>query len=137
MANLSLIRVSISGDGAFGTLTWNGLPICLTLEQVYSAQGTWQTKLKPGVYKLTRGRFNRGGYDTWEISGGPDNISLDREIKFHKGNWKDDSDGCPLVGEQFEWLSGKPAIAFSGAAFQQLMGITADDMELQLVVRNA
>ena len=133
---LTIKRVEISEVGAFGVALWQGAAFCVTLERTYpiGKLSAFAPKVPPGVYTCRRNRYNAGGYDTWRIEGGM--ITPDREIKIHKGNWPENSSGCVLVGEQFDWLSGRRAILSSDKAFKELMILTADHDEFQLAVIN-
>ena len=132
---MTVKRVAILQQGAFGVLLWHGIPFGVSLERTYPGQRDAQiTKIKPGVYQCTRSRYNAGGYDTWLIQGG--DITPERRILLHKGNTEEDSEGCILVGESYGLLSGKHAILQSGAAFQELMTLSADIDEFYLTVVN-
>lgn len=133
---LHLMRVAILPSGAWGVLKWFGQPICVTLEHTYEGirdPVRW-TKIAPGRYTCERTRYHRGGYDTWLIVGG--DVTPQRRIMIHKGNDEDDSSGCVLVGEQYQPLNGRPAIQQSGKAFDELMLLSTDYDELELLVTN-
>jgi hypothetical protein len=134
-ARLHLRRNLILPDGAFGILTWNGMPICLTLEHTYGLgpRGTLIVKIPPGEYVLRRTWFNRGNYNTWQVIGGI--ITPERRILIHKGNWESDSEGCILVGIGLQSV-GKPGISYSAEALTRLMTATTGYDELQLLVTN-
>lgn len=136
LAPLTLKRLTpFTGRGAFGVLQWWGLPVAVTLERAYEAQrGTWQPKVPPGQYHLERTTFHRGGYITWQLIGGT--ITFDRRILIHRGNVAEDSDGCILIGEAFEPINGVAGIAQSGKAFAELMTLTAELVDLPLVIEH-
>lgn len=121
--------------GAFGVLQWWGVPICVTLERVYPNQRVLTPKIPPGQYRLERTMYHRGRYVTWQVLGGE--ITPERRILIHKGNVAEDSEGCILVGEAYEPITGQAGIAQSGAAFAQLMTLTADLVDVEFHVRNA
>lgn len=127
--NMTLKRVVVLPDGAFGVLLCDGIPFAVTLEHTYLNAGTISTKIGNGEFHVTRSRFNKGGYDTFEIE-----VPGHSRILFHKGNSNLDSDGCVLVGEQFGVLHGKPAILQSGEAFKEFLILTADHDAFQLTV---
>jgi hypothetical protein len=132
---LTLHRVAYLAEGVFGVLLWQQVPFAVTVERSYPGQLNAQVpKVTIGTYTCERTWYNRGGYEVWQLIGGP--ITKDRLIYIHKGNLEDDSEGCILVGEQFGFLKGKPAVLQSGAAFQELMTLTADYDQLQLSVIN-
>jgi hypothetical protein len=122
-------------EGAFGLIAWNYRPFGVTLEHTYQKEnGKYKVKVAPGWYTCTRTRYNRGGYDTWLITGG--DVTPDRRIMFHKGNHENDSDGCILVGEMIEPYKGGVGILQSGKAFDELMALTAGVDKFELFVGN-
>lgn len=123
---LTLHRVAILQDGAFGVLLWQGVPFAVSLERTYEQ---CLPKMPVGAHQCIRSRFNKGGYDTFEVV-----VLGHSRILFHKGNVETDSDGCVLVGEQFGVLKGKPAILQSGVAFKELMLLTANYDAFDLTV---
>jgi hypothetical protein len=134
---MTIKRVEIAAGSAWSVVQWYGESFAVALERAYPGQrGAWTTKITPGVYECVRSRFNKAKepYDTWKIVGGL--ITPQREIKFHRGNWPEDSEGCPLVGEAFDYLTGRRAILSSGAAFSQLMKYTEGLDRFQLAVLN-
>lgn len=135
---LVMKRVEFGPAGIVGVLQWYGITFCFTLEHSYAGpHSSHVPKIPPGVYKCVRSRYNRPKvpYDTWKIVGGI--ITPDREIKFHKGNVEEDSDGCPLVGEECGRFNGRQAVLASGRAFGELMTLTRDFDELDFAVINA
>jgi hypothetical protein len=141
MSGLTLKRIAVLPQGAFGVLLWQGIPFAVSLERSYDTgpRATQITKIAPGSYQCTRTRYLRGGYDTWLITGGGvlgQAIAPERRIMFHRSNVEDESDGCVLVGEQFSLLNGRHAIGQSGAAFGQLMTLTAELDQFDLTVLN-
>lgn len=135
---LTMKRVEYGEAGCFGVLQFYRITFCVTLERTYNGPHlSHVTKIPPGMYKCVRSRFNRAKdpYETWKVVGGI--ITPDREIKFHKGNVEEDSDGCILVGEEFGRLNGRQAILSSGRAFGELMTLTRDFDQLDFAVINA
>jgi hypothetical protein len=93
--DLVLKRAYIGQEGAFSTLApKNGPPFAVTLEHTYEGN---EAKVQPGTYTCRRTHFNRGGYDTFEVTSVPGH----ERILFHRGNTENDSDGCILLGLQF------------------------------------
>lgn len=124
---MTLKRVSILPDGAFGVLLWEGVPFAVSCERTYQ---DLKPKIPQGIFQCVRSPFNRGRYDTFEIL-----VPGHSRILFHKGNLEVDSDGCVLVGEQFGVLNGKPAILQSGLGFQEFMKLTSGVDQFQLTVK--
>ena len=110
----TLKTVSIIPDGCFGVLLHNDIPFAVTLERTYD-EGK-QIKIPAGIHNCTRSRYNRGGYDTFEIE-----IEGHSRILFHKGNTELHSEGCILVAESFAMFGDKPGIALSGEGFKEFM----------------
>jgi len=57
-------------------------------------------------------------------------------ILFHKGNIEADSHGCILIGEQFEFINGIPAVLSSKKGFQEFMSLTRNVNEFDLSIHN-
>jgi hypothetical protein len=122
--------------GAFGQI-WlrDSAPFAVTLERTYEDSGPPQTKIRPGQWRCQRRRYNRGGYDTWEIL-----IPGHSAILFHKGNKELHSDGCVLLGESlFDFNPAEglqdPGVADSNGAFKEFMGLTSglDQFEVRFI----
>ena len=131
MALFDLVRVARAPDGAFGMLVQDSLPFALTLERTYGQELEPQAlKIPPGLYVCRRRAYNRGGYDSYEITG-VDGHTL---LLFHKGNLEHDADGCVLLGRRLGFLRGQPAILESSTAFADFMRRTGGRAEWQLRV---
>lgn len=115
MAEFSLKRIAILNSGAFGVLLHNGIPFAVTLERTYDDQSN-SVKIQLGVHNCVRSRYNKGGYDTFEIE-----VPGHTRILFHKGNTELHSEGCVLVAESFAMFGDKPGIALSGQGFDEFM----------------
>lgn len=100
---------------------------CLTAEDPWRDNRRGESCIPEGDdYVLVRSRFNRGGYDCFEIlRSGRLPIAGGRTlVKIHKGNSSDDVEGCIVLGNQpmatqrapVKWgvgPSGGPAGAFT------------------------
>ena len=128
---MKLKRVSIIDQGAFGVLIdSHGIPFAVTLERTYKLpDGTQSIKIIPGVYLCTHTMYYKGAYATFEI-----NVEGHERILFHKGNVETDSEGCVLIGEQFEVLNNVPAILQSGKGFAEFMAKVGDMEEFYLTI---
>jgi hypothetical protein len=109
----ALKTISIIPDGCFGVLLDNEVPFAVTLERTYD---NGHTKIPAGIHRCQRSRYNKGGYDTFEIE-----IEGHSRILFHKGNTELHSEGCILVAESFAMFGDKPGIAMSGEGFGEFM----------------
>lgn len=132
MSEFTLKTVAVLDVGAFGVLLHNGLPFAVTLTRTYESPDGQLVKVRPGLWKCTRRRYNRGGYDTWEI-----HIPGHNYLLFHKLNWEEESDGCLGVGESFAVINNKPGIAQSGEGFKEFMMRSQHLDEFNLSVINS
>ena len=117
---LWLNRSTIVDDGCFSILKdlqyGKEVPFANAVERTYPINGGQYVKLNSGIYLCKKTMFNKGGYETFEII-----FPGHTEVKFHKGNIEDHSDGCVVVGESFGTLYGKIAVISSGDAFKEFM----------------
>ena len=114
-----LHRVSILPDGCFGVLMYDNVPFAVTLERTYDPGNT--VKIGLGNHECHRSRYNRGNYDTFEIT-----VPGHDRILFHKGNTELHSEGCVLVAESFSTFGDKPGVALSAEGFKEFMLRTRD-----------
>lgn len=119
MTPLTLKRIAVLSDGAFGVLLYQGVPFAVTLERTYDPDNS--IKIKDGPHNCHRSRYNKGGYDTFEIE-----VPGHSRILFHKGNIELHSEGCVLVAESFAVLGGKPGVALSSEGFTEFMKKMSD-----------
>jgi len=123
-------------DGTFGVLLDDNLPFCLTLELpwVYNQKGI--SCYPDGDHICRRVQSPRFG-NTFEIT----NIHGRSECLFHKGNIKDDSHGCTVLGEQYEYVFvekrgiGRNGVISTGKAFEEFLKRTEGIDEFSLYVR--
>lgn len=109
-----LKRVAVLNDGAFGVLMHNGIPFAVTLERTYEPGNT--IKIGSGFHECNRSRYNKGGYDTFEVT-----VPGHERILFHKGNTELHAEGCILVAESFSTFGDKPGVAMSAEGFTEFM----------------
>ena len=120
MSSLIVVkRVAILEDGAFGVMLFLGTPFAVTLERTFD---DGLPVIPAGRYVCKPRRYNRGGYQTFEITG-VDGHSL---LLFHKANWETDLEGCVGIGESFEVLNGRLGIAQSSKGFSDFMDKAGD-----------
>ena len=98
------------------------------------------SRIPEGRYRCERTWYNRGGYETFEVT----NVPGRSHILIHRGNTEEDSEGCILLGKSFGALvvddedTGRPtrklAILRSREAFREFMyamdGVNAFDLEV-------
>lgn len=112
---VSLTRIFYGAAVTLGLLRWRG-------EMVYTVEDAWadnrrmESCIPDGTYRVVPRRFNRGGYDAWEITGVPGRTT----ILIHRGNRAADVTGCVIVGTELGVLAGDLAVLQSAAAFAQL-----------------
>jgi hypothetical protein len=97
--------------------------------------------IPPGIYICKRRFYNKGGYDTWEVTGVPGR-SL---ILFHIGNTEEDLAGCLATGfglgalmridEEKNVRAPKLCVTDSAQAFSVLMRRTRNWRTWELDVR--
>ena len=121
-----LKTVSTIPDGCFGVLLHDNVPFAVTLERTYD---DLKVKIPAGIHKCSRSRYNKGGYDTFEIE-----IEGHSRILFHKGNTELHSEGCILVAESFAMFGDRPGIALSGDGFTEFMKRTSGMDSFMLTV---
>ncbi len=110
---ITVKRVAKLDEGVFGVLLHLGVPFAVTLERSFGLEPI----IPAGTYDCQARRYNRGGYDTFEIT----SVAGHSLLLFHKANWETDLEGCVGVGESFAVLAGKLAIAQSGDGFAEFM----------------
>jgi hypothetical protein len=117
MKSLTLKRISTNDDGTYGVLIENTTPFALTLEDPWLNNQRYISCIPSGTY-VCAGRLSPKFGATFEVKDVPDR----EDILFHRGNTEDDTKGCILVGEQFEYLAGrKTAVIASRKGFAEFM----------------
>lgn len=120
---ITLKRIAMNGHGAFGVLIYggcgpegSGVPFALTIERPWLDNQKRLSCIPSGSYVCRRVDSPKFG-DTFEVTG----VQGRSHILFHTGNVMEDSEGCILVGEQFETLGGRPAVLSSKKGFREFM----------------
>jgi hypothetical protein len=123
----TLLTKSIEADGCFGELWFDADLVAFTLERTFDDV---RPIIPAGTFKCVKTHFERGNYDTYEITG----VEGHSRLLFHKGNTETDSVGCVLVGSSVGMLNGHKAILASAVAFDKFMerlkGILEFDLEI-------
>jgi len=114
--SFKLLRVSYIYDGTFGVLLDENTPFCLTLERPWLNNEVGKSCIPTGIYICRRVKSPKFGI-TFEVT----DVHGRTHILFHKGNLKDDSHGCIILGEQYEPLNGQNGVLSSGKAFTEFM----------------
>ncbi len=123
MRIFKLIRIARLADGVFGVLLDDGVPFCVTLERPWLDNRRNVSCIPEGEHLCRRVNSPKFG-NTFEVT----DVPFRSHILFHKGNLKEDTHGCILVGEQYEPLNLMNAVLASGRAFQEFL-YRADDID--------
>lgn len=92
-------------------------------EVMYVIEPPWRDNqrgrscIPEGTYPMTLGRYNRGGYATWEL----ENVPGRSLIKVHRGNWVTDTRGCLILGTRIAPINRKLAVQSSRQAHARFM----------------
>ena len=117
MYQMTLKRVASNPHRTFGVLLDDdGDPFAVTLEDPWNGNETDISCIRPGRYICRKRHSPRHG-DTYEVT----NVEGRTHILFHVGNTEENTKGCILVGEEFGYLGGDPAIINSGKGYREFM----------------
>jgi len=123
-----LHREKIIGDVTLGRVEIGG--------PVYKFFATLEPHTSPmpqGSYQLRFEYSPRFKRSLWEVFGVPGHS----EIKFHNGNFRGDTEGCPLLGLKHGFLNGEPAVISSRRALEQFHAALAlyqgQTLELEVI----
>lgn len=135
MKSLILQRDREVGDCTLGTLSADGKPLCVTLEEKWvdkDGNGIGDTnvsRIPAGTYQGFHRNSPARGYIVPELKGVPGRGN----IQIHKGNSVADTLGCILVGTAV--VKGEARISESKAAFAKLMAYL-DGEDFTLTVKD-
>lgn len=107
---ITIHRVLTGQYGTFGTLSVDGLPFCVTLEDPDDGNKPNISCIPPGEYELEwriSKRFKRLHAYVKDVPG------RSGIILGHGGNTHLDTEGCVLLGAAYGYKSGLPAILIS------------------------
>lgn len=119
--NIALKRVARTPDATYGVLLIGGTPFAVSLERPWLDNAVGKSCIPKGEYICRRVQSPKFG-NTFEVTG----VNGRLAILFHKGNISDNSHGCILVGEQFNFVMGKDGITGSKEGFEEFLRRTAD-----------
>ena len=135
---LRLVRVHSGPDGTFGVLTHEHA-FALTCEDPWDNNRVGASCIPAGNYMVLRcSKSPEYGFkpsakygDIFNVQDVPGR-SL---ILIHRGNLPKDTEGCILVGEEFGYLGGKPAVLDSRGGWNEFMELLRynDGFELEIV----
>jgi hypothetical protein len=116
MRIFNLIRITEINDGTFGVFLDDKVPFALTIERRWENNQMGISCIPVGSYTCLLVNSPKFG-KTFEVTAVPGRS----EILFHQGNINDDSHGCIIVGEQFEFLGSKVAVLSSAKGFAEFL----------------
>jgi len=126
--NIQLKRVAFSPVATFGVLILGNIPFALTGERQWKDNESRVSCIPAGIYKCAKIHSPHFG-EVVQVLDVPNRT----HILFHKGNVPfKDSEGCILVGEQFEPLGGDTAVLASKKGFTEFMSLVPDAFTLEI-----
>jgi hypothetical protein len=150
--DLYMQRAEYRPDGILSEISDVIGPVLVTLEHAFLPQGIFPAgisfghfghhgqgdflpKIPPGIYTCVRGPHRLEGmtedFETFEVTG----VAGHSGLLFHWGNWNRDSDGCILVGEEFDSSPCGEMLTNSRATFDKFMALQDGVDSFQLEVR--
>lgn len=129
MRVLELIRVGQSPRGTFGVIRHAQVPFVLTLERPWVNNEQNVSCIPAGRYRCRKIRSPKFG-NTYEICDVPNRT----HVLFHKGNYLHETEGCILIGEEFNGTWDKPFISSSERGFLEFMRYLDGAPEFDLVI---
>lgn len=119
-----LKRVGSCRFGTFGVLLKDGMPLCVTLEDLWKLNQPNISCIPPGTYQCNK--FNGVKFkDVWILKNIPDRSY----ILIHSGNTSDDTHGCILVGDSYS----DNGIGGSKSALKKLQRTLPDIFNLTII----
>lgn len=106
------------------------VPLMLTMELPWVHNEPNISCIPAGMYICERTNSPKYG-ETFEVK----DVLGRTYILFHWGNFNDNTKGCILLGEQFDFLNGEFAILTSKGAFKQFMDTLEGVDEFRLDLR--
>ena len=130
MIILTLKRIALLNHSTFGVLfNEDKIPFALTVERPWLNNKVGESCIPLGdMYVCNRVVSPKFGL-TYEVI-----VEGRSKILFHKGNISDDSHGCIILGEQFEFINGKPGVLASKKGFKEFMDILKNENQFRLVI---
>lgn len=120
-------------QGTFGTLKIKGEPpFCLTLEPPWKDNQKNISCIPVGTYFCHRVQSPKFG-NTFEVRP----VENREHILFHWGNRVRNTKGCIMLGEEYGYLAGHPAILSSRRGFNEFMLKLEGEDEFTLIIKEA
>lgn len=113
---LLLIRICSGNVGTFGVLKWSHdlAPFALSLEDPWRNNTRFISCIPSGRY-LCKPISSPAHGRTFEVT----DVEDRSHILFHRGNTHVDTQGCILIGEQYEFLDGIASVNSSRKGFNE------------------
>jgi hypothetical protein len=128
---MTLKRIACNDNGTFGVMIHNYQPFAVTYELPWHDNKRNISCIPAETYLCKRVDSPSRG-EVYELQ----NVPNRSHILIHIGNYKADSKGCILIGEQFGYLKGSPAVLCSKRGFDEFMFILEDIDKFWLVIEN-
>jgi len=129
MKIVELIRLEESWQGTIGVVKIDKEVFCFTLEPADRLNAPDISCIPSGQYFCQRIKSPKFG-ETFAITDVPNRTN----ILWHKGNTKDDTLGCVILGQTVGKLKGQRAVLNSGATFEEFMHIMTDEQVFHLTI---
>lgn len=113
--HILLQRLTMSNSGIFGILLIDGRPYFTTLELPWKDNARNVSCIPPGVYHATKMYSQKFSKDVYVLNDVPGRDL----IEFHIGNTVKDTNGCILLGMQYNYTDY--GIVSSRLAFENFM----------------
>lgn len=125
---ITLLRLRSSDEGTFGVLKRNGRRIAVTCELPWRDNQPRKSCIPKGVYQVEPWSSDKYP-NAWHL----ENVPGREAILIHNGNTIKDIQGCILVGTDFGFVAGLPAVINSRVALNALKAELPDHFELEIV----
>jgi hypothetical protein len=134
MKTIELWRVASSLAGMQGVLKYDYKVFALTLELPWRDNKRGESCIPSGCYKVDFApSAARGGKKIWWVR----DVSGRDAIQIHTGNIVEHTEGCIIIGDQFDIESdGGIFIKQSRYAYSELMGLCGADAKFLLTVKD-
>ncbi len=123
MMELPVIRLdrlkSLSGpDQTIGEVIYGDFR-CFSIENPWVNNAPYVSCIPEGLYLIKYGRYNRGGYDAYELN----NVRDRTLIKIHVANTSSDVFGCIGLGDSISRLNDSLGVLNSQDAYDRWMSV--------------
>lgn len=115
MKEITLKRIAQTKLSTFGVMIHNNLPFVVTLEEAWRENQRSISCIPEGRY-LCKPYTSAKYKNVWELQGVPNRS----KILIHSGNTHNNTEGCILVGSQFEPIGTVEGIQQSKEALDEL-----------------